>query len=123
MVFMIEAQVEYVLGALRALREGNLKYVDVMPEAQARYNEKLHARLERTVWATGCSSWYRTRSGKNTTLWPGFTFEYWLRMRRFDAKAYTFVKHRERSSERTRSLRGAASSARASTQYAEREEC
>ena len=33
-------------------------------------------------------SWYLTRTGKNTTLWPGFTFEFRLRTRRFDLKSY-----------------------------------
>ena len=32
--------------------------------------------------------WYLTRGGKNTTLWPGFTFEYRWRTRRFDASSY-----------------------------------
>ena len=36
-------------------------------------------------------SWYLTRSGKNTTIWPGFTFEFRLRTRRFDEDAYEQV--------------------------------
>ena len=28
------------------------------------------------MWASGCKSWYVNDSGKNTTLWPGFTFRY-----------------------------------------------
>ena len=91
MVLMIEAQIAYVLDAVRTIRREGLKLVDVRPEAQARYNERLHARLAKTVWASGCASWYRTKTGKNTTLWPGFTLEFRWRTRRFDRDAYELV--------------------------------
>ena len=32
--------------------------------------------MKRTIWTTGCRSWYLDQNGKNTTLWPGFTFAY-----------------------------------------------
>jgi len=88
-VFMLEAQIAYVLDAVRALRTRSLKSVEVQKSVQEGYNRKLHARLAKTVWSTGgCASWYRTRTGKITTLWPGFTFEFKLRTRRFDAHNY-----------------------------------
>jgi cation diffusion facilitator CzcD-associated flavoprotein CzcO len=88
MVFMIESQIAYVLDAVKRMRARNLRLVDVRPDVQAAYNARIQERLKSTVWATGCMSWYLTRSGKNTTLWPGFTFEYRWRTRRFDAAAY-----------------------------------
>ena len=45
--------------------------------------------MQRTVWATGgCTSWYQTRSGKITTLWPGSTWEFWWRTRQFKLADY-----------------------------------
>jgi cation diffusion facilitator CzcD-associated flavoprotein CzcO len=89
MVFMIESQIQYVLDSLRQMRERKLGWVDVKSAIQRAYNEKLQIRLAKTVWATGgCVSWYKTSSGKNTTLWPGFTFEYRVRTRQFDAQNY-----------------------------------
>jgi cation diffusion facilitator CzcD-associated flavoprotein CzcO len=88
MVFIIESQIAYVLDAVRRMRARGLRFVDVRPGAQAAYNERIQERLKHTVWATGCMSWYLTRSGKNTTVWPGFTFEYRWRTRRFDASSY-----------------------------------
>jgi cation diffusion facilitator CzcD-associated flavoprotein CzcO len=88
LIFMIESQIAYVLSALQTMRQKGLKVVDVRADAQTRYNELLKRRLERTVWSSGCMSWYLTRSGKNTTLFPGFTFEFRLRTRRFDEEAY-----------------------------------
>jgi cation diffusion facilitator CzcD-associated flavoprotein CzcO len=88
MVVMIESQVRYVVDAIRTMRERGLATVDVRPDAQASYNARIQERLARTVWASGCKSWYLTRTGKNTTLWPGSTVEFAYRTRRFDADAY-----------------------------------
>jgi cation diffusion facilitator CzcD-associated flavoprotein CzcO len=92
MVFMIEAQIGYVLDALRVLERNGLKYVDVRPDVQAAYNRGLQRRLRRAVWTVGgCRSWYLDAHGKNVTLWPGFTWRFWLLTRRFRARHYERV--------------------------------
>jgi cation diffusion facilitator CzcD-associated flavoprotein CzcO len=91
MVFMIESQVQYVMSCVEMMRARRLKQVDVRPDVQAAYNARIHERLGKTVWASGCHSWYQTSSGKNTTLWPGFTVEYRLRTRAFDDANYELV--------------------------------
>ena len=94
MVLMMEAQYRYVLGALRLLRRRKLRALDVRPEVQERYNARLQRRLARTVWASGCRSWYLDRNGKNTTLWPGFTFAFRARTRRFVPRRYELIAER-----------------------------
>jgi hypothetical protein len=91
MVLMIESQAQYILSCVQAMRGRGLKLLNVRADAQARYNERLRARLRNTVWVSGCSSWYQTASGKITTLWPGFTFEFRRLTRRFDARDYDTV--------------------------------
>jgi cation diffusion facilitator CzcD-associated flavoprotein CzcO len=91
MILMIESQVAYVVSAIETMRARGLTLVDVRRDVQARYNDRIHERLKGTVWSTGCTSWYQTRTGKNTTLWPGFTFEFRLRTRKFDASSYDTV--------------------------------
>src|SRR5215211_4085235 len=76
MVYMIESQIDHVLGALRAMRERGAAVVEVTPEAQAAYNRELDARMEDTVWNTGCASWYIDASGRNATLWPDWTWRF-----------------------------------------------
>lgn len=88
MVFMIESQLAYVMDALRVMDERGLSSIDVRADVQAAFNEGLQARMPRTVWASGCSSWYLDAAGKNVTLWPDFTFRYRHRLRRFNARAY-----------------------------------
>lgn len=91
MVFMIESQIEYVLRCMRTLDARGAKIADVKQKAQKLFNEHLQRRLSRTVWATGCHSWYLDGAGQNSTTWPGFTFEFWLRTRRFDPKDHELV--------------------------------
>ncbi len=94
MVFIIESQIHYIVQALRMMRERRLKSVEVKKDAQDLYNVEIQKKMEDTVWATGCQSWYQTRDGKNTTLWPGFTFAFRAMMRRFDADAYELIAER-----------------------------
>ncbi|HEX2578053.1 MAG TPA: NAD(P)/FAD-dependent oxidoreductase [Aquihabitans sp.] len=81
-VFMLERQIGYVLTCIRALVEDRLAWLDVRPDVQERSNRRLHAALERTVWAASCHSWYKTASGRITNNWSGPTITYWLRTRR-----------------------------------------
>ncbi len=85
------AGVRYVLGAIRDVLDLKLHSVEVKADVQAAYNAKLRERLKGTVWSTGCKSWYLDAAGKNTTLWPGFTFSYRNITRRFDSENYVIV--------------------------------
>jgi cation diffusion facilitator CzcD-associated flavoprotein CzcO len=88
-VFMIESQLNYVLDALRTMDARGAGSIDVRPDVQARYNAAIQKRLRNTVWNTGgCASWYLDHTGRNTTLWPGFTWPFRRLLRRFDADHY-----------------------------------
>lgn len=78
MVYMIESQIEYVLGALKAMRTERAEAIEVRPLVELEYNNRIQNKLKGTVWSTGgCSSWYLDpRTGKNTTLWPTFTWRF-----------------------------------------------
>ena len=89
MVYMLESQFNYVLDALRTLRKRGAAILEVRPEAQAAFNAEIQSRMQGTVWTTGgCASWYIDRNGLNTTLWPGWTWEYRRRTRKFDPAPY-----------------------------------
>ncbi len=87
MVFMIEAQVRYVLQAIRLLHAGT-PAVEVRPDVQDRFVSAVRDKLDSTVWQSGCASWYLDERGRNTTIWPRFTFDYWWRTRQLDAGEY-----------------------------------
>ena len=88
MVYMIESQIQYVLDALKKMDKHGWKSVEVKEDAQSQYNASIHAKLGDSVWQTGCKSWYVNENGKNTTLWPGFTWQFRQQTKRFDAGQY-----------------------------------
>ncbi|MFP3944226.1 MAG: flavin-containing monooxygenase, partial [Alphaproteobacteria bacterium] len=75
-LYMIEAQVAYVMDCLHTMDRKKLRAIDVKPKVQRRFNERLQKRMGSTVWVSGCKSWYQTEDGRIPTLWPGFTFTY-----------------------------------------------
>jgi cyclohexanone monooxygenase len=87
-IFMIESQVAYVLDALRQMRTNGWSTLEVQAEAQAAFNRELDSKSASAVWKSGCRSWYLTESGRNTTMWPDFTFRFRHLTRRFDSRAY-----------------------------------
>lgn len=91
-VFYIESQVAYVLAALQQMERAGLTRVDVKPDVQQAFNDEVQQRMEGTVWTSGgCGSWYLDESGRNTTLWPGFSFELRRRTRRFESSRYELL--------------------------------
>ena len=92
MVYMIESQINYVMSAMKFMGKKRIRQIDVAPTAKARYNDRIQNKLQGSVWNIGgCQSWYlHPVSGKNVTLWPGFTWQFRQQTRRFDADAYLF---------------------------------
>ncbi|HEY6479649.1 MAG TPA: NAD(P)/FAD-dependent oxidoreductase [Streptosporangiaceae bacterium] len=81
MIYMIESQLAFVVDAVRATGDGIPRAV--RPDVAAAWNRRLQRKLPGTVWGSGCSSWYLDAAGRNLTLWPGFTFMFRRRTKRF----------------------------------------
>ena len=91
-IFMIEAQTNYIIDALKKLRKkgrGHLTgSVDVKRQTQELFNKKLYEELEGTVWQTGCQSWYIKENGKNFTIWPKSTISYYFQTKKVKDDAF-----------------------------------
>lgn len=88
MVFMIEAQLHTVAGALDHLRRSGATSIELLPEVERESYARHRQRVATTVWASGCTSWYRDDDGRVDAVWPGTTIEYWWRTRRFRPERY-----------------------------------
>jgi hypothetical protein len=89
LVVMIEAQVAHVTGALRAMRRRRATSVEVRGDVASRWATEIQVKAAPTVWNSGgCSSWYLDEAGRNTTLWPDYTFRFIRRARQFDPGDY-----------------------------------
>ena len=91
-IFMMECQMSYVLSAIRALQEGDLRYVDLRPEVLAEFNRQLQEELRHTAWAAAGPSWYKDASGRITNNWPYSTLWYWWCTRGIDLADYRAVR-------------------------------
>lgn len=90
-IFVIESQMIYIMRVLRELRRRQAQSVQVTEEAEQRYTDKIHHEMARTVWQTGgCHSWYQSKSGKVTAMFPGFSFVYRLLAWRFRPQDHRF---------------------------------
>lgn len=91
---IMESQFRFIVKyCKKILRASNIIYVDVRKDAQDSYNKEIQSRLKTTVWNTGgCNSWYLNEQQKNTTLWPGHTFEYRKKLKRIQWNDFTIRK-------------------------------
>jgi cation diffusion facilitator CzcD-associated flavoprotein CzcO len=84
-VYMIEAQLNYVLDCVRQLERGRCASIEVRGDAQRRFNDDVQRRLQGSTWESGgCASWYHDAAGRNTTIWPGSTWPFRHALRRMD---------------------------------------
>lgn len=97
MVYMIESNIDYIERAMRFLDASDAASVEIRQDEVDAFCEEIQRKMEGTVWTSGgCASWYLDERGRNTTLWPGFTFQYRQRCRDFDPARLT-VRDREGS--------------------------
>ena len=85
---MIEAQVGYVIDAIRQLDERGLRRLDVKRAVMDEYNRVLQRDLAKSVWAADKQSWYKLADGTITNNWPHSTMRYRRLLRKADLADY-----------------------------------
>ena len=80
---IIEAQLRFIVSAIRTARREKLASIEVCPERTAAYNAAVQSSLQKTVWNSGCSSYFIDKNGRNSTNWPWTTFFMRRRLGRF----------------------------------------
>lgn len=88
-VYMIELQLDYIIKLIKAA--GSDKLISVKPDVLERYNERVQDELSRSVWASGCDSWYIREDGKIVTLYPGNAKQFAKEHKRLDLKNFDLV--------------------------------
>jgi cation diffusion facilitator CzcD-associated flavoprotein CzcO len=97
-LFMVERQVNLILQAM-ALQVGAgghraAPLIGVEPDAYQRDDQRTQRLMATTAWVAGCTSWYKSASGRVTNNWPSWTVRYWydtLRLRPSDLGVTTPV--------------------------------
>lgn len=90
---MLEAQLKYVVEALIYIDQNNIKTFSIKESVNNEYNRWLQSKLKKAVWHLGgCQSWYQNAEGIVTTIWPDFSWMYYLLMKTFDYQNYILEK-------------------------------
>jgi cation diffusion facilitator CzcD-associated flavoprotein CzcO len=88
-VYMAEAQIDHFIGALRYMRRHGIETVEPRAEAQAAFVAGVDQRMQGTVWTSGgCSSWYLDATGRNSLLWPDWSWSFYRRVATFRPAEY-----------------------------------
>jgi cation diffusion facilitator CzcD-associated flavoprotein CzcO len=69
-VMASENMVNHSLKFIKLILNGEASLVEVKKEAEMRYTAEMQEALKDTVWRSGCSSWYFTKDGWNSTVYP-----------------------------------------------------
>jgi cation diffusion facilitator CzcD-associated flavoprotein CzcO len=86
---MIEAQVAYVVDAVKQMNKRGLSSVEVNADVQEQYNKEIESWLEGSVFdAKTCNSWYTDSTGRNPSIWAASTRKFAKSTKKFDLQAY-----------------------------------
>ncbi|MBD8607452.1 NAD(P)/FAD-dependent oxidoreductase [Aeromicrobium sp. CFBP 8757] len=90
-VFMIEQQTKFVIRLLDEMDGLGAAAAEPTKQAQTAFNEEIQRLVEKGIWTQGgCTSWYLDSHGKNRTIWPKFTFQYWWETRKVNHPDFTW---------------------------------
>lgn len=91
-VYIIEAQIDYVLGAYDYIEKNQIATLEPTEEAEEGYADQLQSNAKGTVWLDGgCNSWYLDqRSGRLTLIYPDFAYAFRDHNGTFTPEGYTF---------------------------------
>lgn len=74
-IYFIESQMNYIIDAILKAKQNEWATIEIKQEVENEFNTSLQRKLQNTIWQQGqCNSWYLTKSGKNTTMFPNFSF-------------------------------------------------
>jgi cation diffusion facilitator CzcD-associated flavoprotein CzcO len=90
-VYIIESQVAFIRRALRWLEDRRADAMDVRQEAYAAFNADLERRSAKTIWTSGCKSWYLSNDGTNGANWPQYARAYRREVIGQTPEMYAFV--------------------------------
>jgi cation diffusion facilitator CzcD-associated flavoprotein CzcO len=90
-LFVIEAQLLYIMKCIHAVKVEQARSIDVSSDAEAEYTAMIHREMQQTVWQRGgCKSWYKSDSGYVVAMFPGFTFNFRRLANKFRRKHHVF---------------------------------
>jgi cation diffusion facilitator CzcD-associated flavoprotein CzcO len=89
LLIMSEAQTNYMVQAINQMDVKGIAAIEPLEQVEQAYNDEIQRKLRNTVWNTGgCASWYLDSTGRNTTVWPDYSFVFERMLRKCDLSEY-----------------------------------
>jgi cation diffusion facilitator CzcD-associated flavoprotein CzcO len=90
-IYTIEAGVNHVIAALGELDRAHARRIEVRRHTAEQFDRELRAALAKSVWHTGCTSWYVDENGNDPNQWPWLWSAYRRRASRLEPGAYALT--------------------------------
>lgn len=91
LILIAENQLHYILQLMEKIREGRCREISARSDASASFE---HVRIEaakKSIWATGCKSWYLDKNGVPAS-WPWSRDRFFEVMKQPEFEAYELAK-------------------------------
>jgi 4-hydroxyacetophenone monooxygenase len=91
-IYFSECEVQYVMGCLRMLFDGENRAFDCRQDVHDAYNRRIDEANRKRAWgASGVNSWYKNEFGRVSQNWPFNAIEYWQQTREPDRADFEFL--------------------------------
>ena len=87
LIRIAESQVAYILQLLEQIRAGKCREISVSASASERFEAERGAAAKKSIWATGCRSWYLDKNGVPAS-WPWTPTRFFKEMQAPQLAAY-----------------------------------
>lgn len=94
-LLMMEAQFNYIIGAVQGLLSRPGSAFDVRAEIAQHFDDELQTQFQGTAWAGGCTSWYKNADGRIVNNWSGTVVAYHQAVAQFNQADYVCLSARE----------------------------
>ena len=92
-IVMSEAQANYIVQCVEALKKNNWKSLEVKKDVLQNYHDSIQQRLRKMIWTKIETSWYQSKNGDIPNNWPGRTMEYMRKTKRVDFSDFDILKN------------------------------
>lgn len=85
---IFEVQLKFITSAIQTARKKTLSSISVKPELLTEFNHEIQYSLKKSIWSSGCTSYFLDKKGNNNTTWPWTSFYMRYRLRKFQHNDY-----------------------------------
>jgi 4-hydroxyacetophenone monooxygenase len=91
-IYFSECEMQYILGCVRLVLEGECGALDCKRDVHDAYNERIDEANRKRAWGIGnVNSWYKNARGHVSQNWPFNVIEYWQQTRKPNPDDFNFL--------------------------------